>query len=146
MWVITSLVLLCGGVLGAASLIVAKKPNAKELIEKLVPYQGVIGVVMLLWGLWDLVHLFKLIGNIPFSSWLLFLVTTATQLGLGFLLGYGLISHYVLSRSVAAMARGENLRARLAGYQGILGIIAILLACLFILTQLLMASARSGLS
>jgi hypothetical protein len=145
MWVVTTLVLLCGGVLGAANLIVAKRPNSKQLIDKLVPYQGVIGVVMLVWGVWDLVRLLKAISYMPFSGWLLFLVITATQLGLGFLLGYGLISGHILSRSAAAMEKGEMLRARLAAYQGTLGVIAIVLACLFILNHLLAASARAGL-
>ncbi len=46
MWIITVVILLAGGLLGAANLIVAKKPNAKELIDKLTPYQGWIGVVL----------------------------------------------------------------------------------------------------
>ena len=138
MWIITAFVLFCGGLLGAANLIVAKKPNAKELIDKLLPYQGAIGVVMLLWGLWDLIHLLRTIGFVSYipSWWLLFLVTTVTQLGLGFLLGYGLISRYVLSRSAQAMEKAEKVRAKLAVYQGPLGVTAIILACLFVLMNL----------
>ena len=138
MWIITAFVLLCGGLLGAANLIVAKKPNAKELIDKLLPYQGAIGVVMLLWGLWDLIHLLRTIDLVSYmpSWWLLFLVTTATQLGLGFLLGYGLISRYVLSRSAQAMEKAEKVRAKLAVYQGPLGVTAIILAFLFVLMNL----------
>ena len=49
MWIITVVLLLAGGLLGAANLIVAKKPNAKELIDKLTPYQGWIGVALVLW-------------------------------------------------------------------------------------------------
>ncbi|MBK8269599.1 MAG: hypothetical protein IPK83_15375 [Planctomycetes bacterium] len=44
-WIISVLVLLAGGVLGASNLIVAKKPDAKALIEKLSPYQGIIGAL-----------------------------------------------------------------------------------------------------
>jgi hypothetical protein len=146
MWLVTTLVLLAGGILGAANLIVAKKPNATELIDKLSPYQGGIGVVMFIWGLWDLVHLFRAFGLLSYMPtwWLLFLVTTVTQLGLGFLLGYGLISRYVLSQSPQAMERGEKLRTKLAGYQGPLGVTAIVLAVLFILSSL-SAGARAGL-
>jgi hypothetical protein len=138
MWLITTLVLLCGGLLGAANLIVAKKPNAKELIDKLAPFQGGIGVVMFLWGLWDLIHLLRsmsVLSSYP-MWWLVFLVTTATQLGLGFLLGYGLISRYALSKNAQAMEKGEKLRSKLAVYQGPLGIVAIILAVLFILMNL----------
>jgi hypothetical protein len=142
MWLITTLILLCGGLLGAANLIIAKKPNAKELIDKLLPYQGAIGVVMFLCGLWQLIHLLRSFGLLSYIPgwWLLFLVTTITQLGLGFLLGYGLISRYVLSKSPQAMEKGERLRAKLASYQGPLGVTAIVLACIFILMNLSQAS------
>jgi hypothetical protein len=38
MWVVTILVLLAGGLLGAANLIVARKPDAQAMIEKLRPF------------------------------------------------------------------------------------------------------------
>ena len=138
MWLITTLVLLCGGLLGAANLIIAKRPNAKELIDKLLPYQGGIGVLMFLWGLWDLIHLVRSVGILSSYPmwWLVFLVTTATLLGLGFLLGYGLISRYALSKNAQMMEKGEKLRAKLTVYQGPLGIVAIVLAVLFILMNL----------
>jgi hypothetical protein len=138
MWLVTVLVLLAGGILGAANLIVAKKPNAKELINKLSPYQGAIGIIMLAWGLWDLIHLLRTFGLLSYMPgwWLVFLVTTVTQLGLGFLLGYGLIQRYALSKNPQAMEKGEQLRARLAAYQGPLGVIAIVLAALFILMSI----------
>ncbi len=57
MWIITVAVLLAGGLLGAANLIVAEKPNAKELIDKLTPYQGRIGVVLVVWGVFDVIRI-----------------------------------------------------------------------------------------
>ena len=58
-WIISVLILLAGGILGAANLIVAKKPDAKVLIEKLTPFQGIIGIVMLVWGVWGLINMFN---------------------------------------------------------------------------------------
>jgi hypothetical protein len=138
MWIITVVVLLLGGVLGAANLIVAKKPNAKELIDKLTPYQGWIGVVLVVWGLWDVIGVLRTMAVLSAAPvwWLLYLVTTLTELGLGFLLGYGLISKYVLSRSPEAMQKGQELRAKLAVYQGPLGVVAIVLAILFLVLHL----------
>ena len=46
-----TVVLILGGVLGCAGLIVAKKPDAKELIGKLQPFQAVIGVALLVTAL-----------------------------------------------------------------------------------------------
>src|SRR5215470_7557295 len=59
MWIITSLILLAGGLLGAANLLIAKRPNARELIDKLVPFAGIIGIIMLLWGLRDLFYVLR---------------------------------------------------------------------------------------
>lgn len=130
MWIITVVILLAGGLLGAANLIIAKKPNAKELIEKLTPYQGWIGVVLVLWGIWDLIGVLRSLGTFS-VFWLVWLVTAVTELALGFLLGYGLISKYVLGSSPQALEKGQQLRARLANYQGPLGVVAIGLAIIF---------------
>ena len=133
MWIITVVILLAGGLLGAANLIVAKKPNAKELIDKLTPYQGWIGVVLVLWGIWDLIGVFRALGILSSAPvwWILYVVTAVTELALGFLLGYGLISKYALGGSPEALEKGQQLRTKLAKYQGPLGVVAIVLAILF---------------
>ena len=137
MWIITVVILLAGGLLGAANLIIAKKPNAKELIDKLTPYQGWIGVVLVLWGIWDLIGVLRSLGTFS-VFWLVWLITALTELGLGFLLGYGLISKYVLGSSPQALEKGQQLRARLAKYQGPLGVVAICLAIIFAVLTLAM--------
>ena len=43
------------GILGASSLIIAKKPDAKELIAKLTPFQGWIGAVSAIGGVWIII-------------------------------------------------------------------------------------------
>lgn len=138
MWIVTVLVLLAGGLLGAANLIVAKKPDAKQLIDKLTPYQGIIGIVLLVWGIWDLISLLRflsLLSAAPFW-WIIYLLVTLTELGLGFLLGYGLLSQYIFGKSPEAQVKGELVRAKLAGYQGPLGLTAIALAILFLILTL----------
>ena len=136
--IITIIVLLAGGILGAANLIVAKKPNAQELIDKLTPYQGYIGVVLVVWGIVDVIRLIPSLGafgSAPF--WMLvWTVTALTELALGFLLGYGLISKYALSKNPQALEKGQQLRAKLAVYQGPLGLVAIVLAILFTVMRL----------
>ena len=102
-----------------------------------MPYQGIIGVVMLLWGLRDTFQLLRslsVIGHVTLW-WLVFLVTTLTELGLGFLLGYGLIVKYVLGNHPQAVAKAEPVRAKLRAYQGPLGVTAIILAVVFFLTS-----------
>ena len=133
MWIITVGILLAGGLLGAANLIIAKKPNAKEQIDKLTPYQGWIGVLLVLWGIWDVIGVFRSLGLLGAAPvwWVVYLITAVTELALGFLLGYGLISKYVLSGSPQTLEKGQQLRAKLTTYQGPLGVTAIILALLF---------------
>ncbi len=125
-WSTVGLVLV--GILASASIIVAKKPNAKDLIDKLVPYQGWIGVVNFLWGVWFsiwlLMHMGTFVQHVPvrFAVWA---ANAAAMLLLGFLMGFGLISKFALSKNEAAMQKGQALRAKLAKVQGPLGLIGI---------------------
>ena len=138
MWIITVAVLLAGGLLGAANLIVAKKPNAKDLIDKLTPYQGSIGVVLVIWGVIDLIRIVPSLGALSSAplSMVIAILTALTEIGLGFLLGYGLISKYALSKNPQALEKGQQLRAKLVVYQGPLGLTAIALAILFAVMSL----------
>jgi hypothetical protein len=122
------LLLIVGGVLGAAALIIQKRPDARELIGKLVPFQGIIGIVLLILSLIWLIRILPGIGY-AFQSLvgLLMLLSILVGIALGFLLGYGLIDQYVLSKNAGAAAGGAGVKASIAKYQGPLGIIAILL-------------------
>lgn len=137
---LTVAVLIIGGVLAAASLIVAKKPDAKELIDKLTPYQGGIGAVMFLWGIWDLigaVRFLDLLSAMPLL-WIFWLVSALAEIVLGFLLGFGLITKYALSKNEQAMEKGQAIRAKLAVYQGPLGLVAIALAVVMLVLRFTM--------
>ena len=125
---VTAAFLIAGGVLGAASMIVKAKPNAQELIDKLAPHQGYIGMVLFFWGIWDLIRLIGSVGLImkvfPLFG-IAFIVAAVTELLLGFLLGFGLITKYALSKNQQALEKGQAIRAKLAPFQGILGFVGI---------------------
>ena len=55
------------------------------------------------------------------------LLSCLVAIGLGFLLGYGLINQYVLSKNADAARSGEAMRLKLAGIQGPVGLVAIVL-------------------
>ncbi len=118
------------GLLASASLIVAKKPDAKKYIDKLVPYQGIVGILFALWGLWDLVSVLRTIQLVDLFPvwWVTVLFVSLTKMVLGFILGYSLIVKYVLSRSESAKQKGDELLAKLAPLQGKIGLFAIVLA------------------
>jgi hypothetical protein len=137
MWIVTVAILFCGGVLAATSLIVSRKPSAKELIDKLVPYQGFIGVAMFVWGIYDVIHMFsalKLISLIPVTV-IVVVVGSVTELVLGFLLGFGLITKYALSKNEQAKEKGQRIRGKLVVFQAPLGICAIVVSLYLVLVN-----------
>jgi hypothetical protein len=135
MFWVTIALMLVGGVLGASSLIIAKKPDAKELIDKIRPYQGWIGATLVIWGIWDLIGWLRILDLFKFApiAAILILAAALIELGLGFLLGYGLIVQYVLSKNEAAKKKGEEVYQKLSGYQGILGLAAIAMVVVLLL-------------
>ena len=111
------------------SLILAKKPNAQELLDKVAPYQGWIGVVFCFWGIWGLISAFLSIGWIGqgfFISWITLLLYALVEATLGFILGYSLIVKYVLSKNEAAKEKGAQLLEKLLPLQGKLGILGLI--------------------
>ena len=130
----SGLITIAGGILAASALIIARKPNAKDLIDKITPYQGWIGIVMFFWGIWGVLDCVRGIGSLASSPlfWLFWLASSAADLVVGFLLGFGLITKYALGRNATAQARGQQLRAKLTGYQGVFGLFAIATGSLFI--------------
>ena len=139
-----ALLLIVAGALAAASLIVQKQPNAQQAIAKLVPFQGIIGIVLLLWGLFQLIDLlryFSLLMQIFPITAIAYLLSVLVAIGLGILLGYGLIQQFVLSKNADAARSGEVVRAKLTGIQVPLGIAGIALGVWLIILYM---SFRSG--
>ena len=96
---LAGLITIAGGILAASALIIARKPNAKQLIDKITPYQGWIGIVMFFWGVWavlDCVRFMSLLSVRP-VFWVFWLASGVADLVVGFLLGFGLITKYALS-------------------------------------------------
>ncbi len=138
---ITAIIAILGGLIAASGLIVAKKPNAKELLDKLTPYQGWIGVVLAFWGLWDIISAILSIGQIGqlgLILWVIWLVLALVEFTVGFLLGYSLISKYILEKNETAKIKGETLRLKLVNYQVPAGIILILLGVLYIILAIIL--------
>jgi len=128
------LITIIGGILAASGFIIKRSPNAQQLIDKLTPYQGWIGIVMFGWGIWETLHSvlgISLLGSHPLT-WVFWLLSGVADLLVGFLLGFGLITHYALSKNPQAMARGSQIRAKLVGIQAPLGLLAIVMGGLYI--------------
>lgn len=111
------------GVLGASNLIIARKPDAKELIAKIAPYQGWIGAVSALWGVWGIISAVLSIGLLTSHPiwWITWLATDAILVSLGLLLGIGTLKTFI--KQPQAVAKMDMMVAKLAPKQGVLGLV-----------------------
>jgi hypothetical protein len=123
MLLVTGIFTIVVGALAAASFIAAKQPNAQAAIDKLVPFQGIIGIIAGLWGVWGVIQALLSIGSIGLG-WIVLVACSLLMVALGFILGYGLISKYAM-KTPEAMAKGQAMRLALARVQTALGLIAI---------------------
>lgn len=126
------------GILAVPSLLLSRKPDAKEYLDKITPYQGWIGLAFCFWGVWGLIRAvlsMGLLGSAP-SIWITWVATSVVTAVLGFLLGYGMIQELLLSKNEEALKKGAELKAKLAPMQGKFGIAAIIIGIIAILARI----------
>jgi hypothetical protein len=112
------------GILASPSLLLSKKPDAKELLDKITPYQGWIGLCFCIWGVLGVIQALLNLGwleTVPIW-WITWLSSSVMESVLGFILGYGMISKYLLGSNEEAKKKGEELLSKLAPIQGKLGL------------------------
>jgi hypothetical protein len=130
---LTALLLILCGLIAAASFIIQKQPNAREYIDKLLPWQGWIGIIACINGagiiITSLLH--------TSDRFLPSLVIGGLSFCLGFLMGYSLISHYLLHDSAEAIAKAQKMRDKLATIQIPLGLAALVVGAWGLLNNLL---------
>lgn len=114
-------------IIAVPSLILSKKPNAKELLEKIEPYQGWIGLIFCIWGIWGIITAFLNMGWLTSAPiwWATLLAGSVVEAGLGFMLGFGMINKLFLSKNEEAKRKAEQLREKIAPKQGKLGLLGI---------------------
>lgn len=139
---IAQILLIVMGILAIYPLVVEKKPDAKELLDKIVPYQGWIGLVFFIWGIFDIVG--SILGVALLSKgilgvvlWVLNLLVGLVSASLGFLLGYGLIAKYILSKNEKTAVKGAEMLEKLRPYQTKLGIAAIIIGVLVLIANII---------
>ena len=125
-----SIFLIILGALAVYPAMVQTWPATKKALDFLAPYQGILGIVGVVWGvIWGL-HLLAVAGMmmrfIPIV-WLVSLAGAVVAVLLGILLGYSLIDQYALRNNAQFQQRGEAFRGKLLVRQGFLGWLAIVL-------------------
>ncbi|GAA5107057.1 hypothetical protein GCM10023211_07730 [Orbus sasakiae] len=136
-----AILLIVSGILAVPSLLLSKKPDAKATLDKITPFQGWIGVVILIWGLWSAIYLLinigTFFGNGFVGLWILLAAIAVVESVLGFILGFNLINTYVLSKNAKSEEKGQQLLAKLLPLQGTFGIAAIILGVVAIVLLLI---------
>ena len=113
------------GILGASSLIISRRPDAAQMIAKLAPYQGWIGAVSALWGVWGVISCVLSIAwmtSYPIF-WFTWVADSVLQVALGLLLGVGVLKTFI--KDPTASAKMDQTIAKLSPFQGTLGLVAI---------------------
>jgi len=133
---IAPILLILGGILAASGVIVAKQPNARQLIDKLVPFQAGIGIALLVIGLYNLLlafrtpSIFDFIHFAPlFGITLLAMIVSAILLG--FLFGMPQIVKWLPAN--AAAQKGLAQSNKLASFQVVIGVVGIASSLIFFL-------------
>ena len=128
--------LILGGVLALSGLIVAKKPNAAAIIEKLVPFQGLIGIALFVLGI---VYFFavgpRALGHTIKQNGFVGMIHVAlivVPLLMGFLFGMLLVASMIPGRTLSEN-KAVALAEKLGMYTMLLGLVALGTALAYIL-------------
>jgi hypothetical protein len=130
--IIGGIILIGCGILCIPSLVLKKAPDAKQLFDKIAPYQGVIGFVICVLGIVGTIWWFFTIGYLlargfsGFVLWISDLAVSALSAVIGFMLGFGQIKISVLQNAPEdTKDKAETIYERLVNIQGKLGIAGI---------------------
>ncbi|HEX5062495.1 MAG TPA: hypothetical protein VFV99_24150 [Kofleriaceae bacterium] len=124
-----------GGLLAAAALIISKKPDAKQYIDKLAAYQAIIGVGMI--GV-SIVNFFRMLGGFTMTLKYLPLLGSSilgmlgTGVVLGALFGMPQIAKWIPGES-SAEQKAVELSKKVAPYQVMLGVISVISSLIVLL-------------
>lgn len=121
-----------------AGLMLAQKPGLKATFDKLVPYQGVLGVGVLAWGVWDLLRLVIrdwFMGKSLFGT----LVAgfggsgvSVDKVGAASLLGY-IVCSILLGATLGFGLRSPALHKRLLPYAVLIGYVGVACALIWLI-------------
>lgn len=114
-------------VLGALAVpnLILKRPELKSTLDKITPYQGWIGAISALWGVWGLITSILHLGWLTIVPiwWITLTANNVLLFALGILLGINTLKGFI--KDATAQAKMDQTVAKLAPYQGTLGLVAL---------------------
>jgi hypothetical protein len=131
---LNALLLILGSILAMSAIIVARRPDAKAMIDKLVPFQALIGVGMIVLGV---IHFIRVIPTLTdiFKVNLLQAAVVLAVIGVSILLGvlFGAPQIAKLMPDLKAEQKAMELAHKVGPYQVLLGLVGVLAALLYFL-------------
>ena len=131
---INALVLIVGSILALSGIIIARKPDARALIDKLTPYQALIGVALIILGV---VNFFVMLPRLTdiFKLNLIRAAAGLTVVGVSILLGalFGMPQIAKLIPDASAEQKALRMSQQLAPYQVMLGLIGLVASLVYFL-------------
>jgi hypothetical protein len=110
------------GALAASNFVIEKLPNTKGYLEKIVPYQAVIGVVAMILSVLKLLDAFSIRAD--FFTKLINFGCIASTVVVGFLLGFPMVQQFFADDEKSKL-KADEFRKKLSPYQVIAGLVAI---------------------
>jgi hypothetical protein len=124
---LNSVIVILGGILAVSGLIIANKPDAKQIIDKLTPYQALIGVGMIALSVITFVRQISVLTDmfkLNFMSALGVWCMIGTGVALGALFGMPQIVKWIPGQ-YSAEQKALEFSQKVAPFQVLLGLIAI---------------------
>lgn len=130
-----SIILILGWLLACYGLIISQAPHIKDEFDKVIPYQGFLGIILLILGLIDLVFLGRTIAVLQSNLFfgILSLASLITKLILWFVLSRWLVTKYILTEKNDAKEKTQSIYNILVVMQVPFGIIAILIWIIWVI-------------
>jgi H+/Cl- antiporter ClcA len=135
------LLAIVAGLMAASSVVIERMPNAREVVQKLAPYQATIGLVTLVLGVFFFVDMISgsmsALRSAAASTKLVATICFASAIVVGFLQGYPLVEKYILNDAEAAThEKVDNFRKKLVPFQVIAGLAAMITGGLTFLSMI----------
>lgn len=141
MGLIGGIVLIVLGGLCLPSLVAKKSPKAKELLDKIAPFQGTLGAGVFAYGLWGVISAvltLSWLGSWPLW-WATRLAGNLLSVAGGFILGFGMVQKFMLDRlPEEAKAKAIALREKLVASQTKVGLTSLAVGIWVILYELIL--------
>lgn len=128
-FLIGALAVIVGSLIALSGFIIAKKPSSKQLFEKMAPYQGFLGVALLVLGIWGFLrtigHWGDFLRYYPLLLALGIIACVISEVIIGFCLGFGVIAKWLPGES-GAEKKGLEIQRQLLGFSMPIGVVGLL--------------------